>query len=99
MSGQWGKLALDDWSPEAREAAAKARASGGGSSANAKTVSHSEASAKVKGATSERLRAALNHPNTHPDVKKLINQELDSRADRNRAPPSEKEARMLGITR
>lgn len=37
---------------------------------------------KIQDASKERLLAALNHPNTDPAVKKLIERELDDRADR-----------------
>lgn len=75
--------------------------SGGGSSPvpEKKTVSQASVEAKVKGMESSKLAAAYNHPDIDPKVKKVIGAELDRRADKNRAPPSEKEARMLGLKR
>lgn len=45
-------------------------------------VSKKAAAEKVRAASMERLRAALAHPNTDPSIRKLIERELDDRADR-----------------
>jgi len=110
MTGRWGGrqsphvVAKDEWSDEAREAAARARASGSHASPQqTKTVSSQQASEKVRMAPTEKLHAALKHPNTDPQVKKLIEREL---ANRNMPRPAantmaghklEKEYRMLGM--
>jgi hypothetical protein len=47
-----------------------------------KTVSSNEASARIKAVTTNRLHEVLKHPNTDPKVKKLVEKELDERANR-----------------
>ena len=47
-----------------------------------KTVSSNEASAKIRAAPTNRLHEVLKHPNTDLKVKKLVEKELDERANR-----------------
>ena len=73
-------IRCDEWSEEAREAALKARQAG--ASHATKTVSVKEAGDKIRNASAEKLHAALKHQNTDPKVKKMIEKELDDRANR-----------------
>ena len=66
----------DDWSEEARKAAVEARKGG---SAN---TTKSEAEKKIQGAKKETLMHALKHPSTNPKIRKMIEKELDDRANR-----------------
>ena len=73
----------DDRSPEAREAAAEARRKGGGGANTTKSA----AMEKIQGASHESLMHAFKHPNTDPKIKKMIERELDDRANVGRATP------------
>lgn len=57
--------------------------SGGGGSGSAQTkITKAAATEKVQAASKESLHKALNNPNTDPKIKKLIEKELDDRANR-----------------
>lgn len=75
--------------------------SGGGSGTGGekKTVSVEHVRQKISAMPSDALTKAHNSSDIDPGVKKEIAAELDRRADKNRAPPSEKEARLLGLNK
>ena len=74
----------DEWSPEAREAAAEARRNSSHTSSEEQKqkTSVSALKTKLEGMPHIKLQAALKNPDVSPEIKKHIEKELDSRANR-----------------
>lgn len=71
---------------------------GGGAAAEKSKVSRAALKEKLEGMSHEKLTAALSNKNVEPEVKKYIEKELDSRADRGTSK-GHREARDQAIPR